>query len=68
MKKNQPYRWMLAAVGVALSLSTNSIPAFAQSIPVHAQGLKEELITVDLSGSKKTGWCFFNQNRIGEAN
>lgn len=53
MKKNQPYRWMLAAVGVALSLSTNSIPAFAQSIPVHAQGLKEELITVDLSGSKK---------------
>jgi hypothetical protein len=53
MKKNQPYRWMLAAVGVALSLSTNSIPAFAQSIPVHAQGLKEEVITVDLSGSKK---------------
>lgn len=49
---------MLAAVGVAFSLSTNGIPASAQSIPVHAQGLNEELIAVDLSGSKKQTGVF----------
>ena len=58
MKKNQSYIGMLAAVGVALSVSTNSISALAQSIPVHAQGLKEELITVDLSGTKKQAGIF----------
>ncbi len=41
-----------------MSLSTNGIPASAQSIPVHAQGLNEELIAVDLSGSKKQTGVF----------
>ena len=41
-------------LGITLTtLLVQSSISHAQSVPAHAQGLKEELISVDLSGSKK---------------
>ena len=35
------------------SILVNSSTSFAQDVPAHAQGLREELISVDLAGNKK---------------
>ena len=49
MKKSIQY---LFKIFIALTLA-HSLSAVAQNIPAHAEGLKEELITVDLAGDKK---------------
>lgn len=49
MNKSAQY---LARISLISALTFSSI-SFAQNIPVHAQGLKEEFISVDLSGNKK---------------
>lgn len=53
MQNIQLYLRVFLTTGMTLSMCAYGIQAFAQNIPVHAQGLKEELITVDLSGTKK---------------
>jgi hypothetical protein len=49
LKKSVQY---LFKISIALTL-VHSLSAGAQNIPPHAEGLKEELITVDLAGNKK---------------
>jgi hypothetical protein len=49
LKKSIQY---LFKIFIALTLA-HSLSAVAQNIPAHAEGLKEELITVDLAGDKK---------------
>jgi hypothetical protein len=51
---------------MSLVLSANGLQAFAQNIPIHAQGLKEELITVDLSGPKKQVGVYSTKNGVDQ--
>jgi hypothetical protein len=53
MQKSRTRIRLLALTAVAVGLTTKSLIGFTQVIPAHAQGLKEELIAVDLSSTKK---------------
>ncbi len=52
MSKFRPVIRLVSLSTLAGVLAAKSIIGFAQNIPVHAQGLKEELITVKLSDTK----------------
>jgi hypothetical protein len=64
MKNNKFFPHTLVPLGIALTMSVSVIQASAQNIPIHAQGLREELITVDLSGSKKQVGVYSTKNGV----
>lgn len=52
MKNSKTNFSLSVSAAVAAALLAGSTAGFAQNVPIHAQGLKEELITVELSEGK----------------